>query len=310
METKNYSFYILKSDIEPDKIRYVGVTSNSISRRFTQHKYCAMHPEKRGLPVHKWMYSVYQNGGKINIEKIFECAESKWEETEKSLIKQYRDLGHNLLNIDSGGKGVITKEKRSIDSITRSVEAHKKPVTAYNLDGTKYRDFDSLTDAAQFLNGKINNIHSVLSGNSKSAYGYMWKYKSNEESNEKSIDQYQKKQIGIHIYQFDFNGNLLKQFESKKDVINFFNVTNYKALDRAIDNKTAYKESFWSTSPEIDITIFKSPFKYKIINGDNIIKVIEQKDIAKIIGSCKATVCSKLKNNTNFEYNGYIVEVI
>lgn len=35
METKNYSFYILKSDIEPEKIRYVGVTSNSISRRFT-----------------------------------------------------------------------------------------------------------------------------------------------------------------------------------------------------------------------------------------------------------------------------------
>ena len=306
METKNYSFYVLKSDIKPDEIRYVGVTSNSISRRFTQHKYCATHPEKRGLPVHKWMYSVYKQGGKINIEKIFECPESEWEETEKSLIKKYRDLGHNLLNIDLGGKGVITKEKRSIDSITRSTEAHKKPVTAYNLDGTKFRDFSSITEAAEFFNGKLNNIHSVLSGSSKSAYGYMWKYKSEEES----IDQYKKKQIGIGVYQFDFNGNLLKQFESKKDVITFFNVTNYKALDRAIDNRTAYKESFWSISPEIDITLFKSPFKYKITKGDNVTKVIEQKDVAEIIGSCKATVCSKLKNNTSFEYNGYIVEVI
>ncbi|MGM9532592.1 hypothetical protein [Intestinibacter sp.] len=134
----------------------------------------------------------------------------------------------------------------------------------------------------------------------------MWKYKSEEES----IDQYKKKQIGIGVYQFDFNGNLLKQFESKKDVITFFNVTNYKALDRAIDNRTAYKESFWAITPEIDITLFKSPFKYKITKGDNVTKVIEQKDVAEIIGSCKATVCSKLKNNTSFEYNGYIVEVI
>lgn len=35
METKNYSFYVLKSDIHPNEIRYVGVTSTSLSRRFT-----------------------------------------------------------------------------------------------------------------------------------------------------------------------------------------------------------------------------------------------------------------------------------
>lgn len=71
------------------------------------------------------MYSVYEKGGKINIEKIDECSELEWEEREQFLIQKYKDLGHKLLNIDNGGKGVITKEKRSIDSITRSVEAHK-----------------------------------------------------------------------------------------------------------------------------------------------------------------------------------------
>lgn len=32
---KIYSFYVLKSDINPDEIRYVGVTTQSLSRRFT-----------------------------------------------------------------------------------------------------------------------------------------------------------------------------------------------------------------------------------------------------------------------------------
>lgn len=306
METKIYSFYVLKSDISPDEIRYVGVTTKTLSERFTQHKYCAKHPEKRGLPVHKWMHSVYEKGGKINIEKIDECSELEWEEREQFLIQKYKDLGYKLLNIDKGGKGVITKEKRSIDSITRSVEAHKKPVTAYNLDGTKYRDFDSITEAAEFLNGKINNIISVLTGNSKSACGYMWRYKSNEET----ISKYKKKSIGMKVYQFDLEGTFIQSFESKKDVLTYFNVNSHRTLDKAIDNKTEYKRFFWSLTPEIDISTFVSPFKYKITKGDQIIKVIEQKEIAEIIGMNKSTVCAKLKSSTSFYYNEYFVETI
>ena len=73
MENKIYHFYVLKSDLDPEQIRYVGVTSTTINKRFSQHKYCATHPEKCGLPVHKWMSSVYKKGGKIIIEKIDEC---------------------------------------------------------------------------------------------------------------------------------------------------------------------------------------------------------------------------------------------
>lgn len=306
MESKKYLFYVLKSDISPNEIRYVGVTTTSLARRFTQHRYCANHPEKRGLPVHKWMYSVYKKGGKINIEQIDQCFELEWEEKEKFLIQKYRDLGHDLLNVDEGGKGVITEEKRSKDSITRSAEKHRKPVTAYNLDGSKYRDFASLTEAANFCNGKINNIKSALSGNSKSACGYMWKYKSDDEF----IDKYEKEQIGTKIYQFDLEGKFIQEFESKKEVLKFFNVDSYRALTKAIKNKTEYKKYFWSLDPTIDVTTYISPFKYKITKDDKVIKVMEQKDVAEIIGSCKATVCAKLKKAMNFFYNGYLVESI
>lgn len=306
MKSKKYLFYVLKSDISPNEIRYVGVTTTSLARRFTQHHYCAKHPEKRGLPVHKWMHSVYEKGGKINIEQIDQCSELEWEKREKFLIQKYRDLGYDLLNIDEGGKGVITEEKRSKDSITRSAEKHRKPITAYNLDGSKYKDFSSLTEAANFCNGKINNIESVLSGNSKSAYGYMWKYKSENEF----IDKYKKEQIGTKIYQFDLEGKFIREFESKKEVLNFFNVDSYRALTNAIKNKTEYKKYFWSLDPIIDITTYISPFKYKITKDNKVIKVMEQKEVAEIIGSCKATICTKLKNNTSFIYNGYLIESI
>ena len=252
------------------------------------------------------MYSVYEKGGTINIEKIDECSELEWEDREQFLIQKYKDLGHKLLNIDKGGKGVITKEKRSIDSIVRSVEAHKKPVTAYYLDGTKYKDFGSITEAAEYLNGTITNITSVLAGNSKSACGYMWKYKSNEEV----ISKYEKKSIGMKVYQYDLEGVFIQSFASKKDVLAYFNVNSHRALDKAIDNKTEYKRFFWSLTPEIDTSTFISPFKYKITKGDKTIKVIEQKEIAEIVGMSKSTVNVKLKSSTSFYYNEYFVETI
>lgn len=62
---KVYKFYVLSTSTDIDNIRYVGVTTKTVQQRFYGHKYCAMHPEKRGLPVHKWMYKHYQLGEDI-----------------------------------------------------------------------------------------------------------------------------------------------------------------------------------------------------------------------------------------------------
>lgn len=35
MENKIYHFYTLKSDLDPEQIRYVGVTSTTINKRFS-----------------------------------------------------------------------------------------------------------------------------------------------------------------------------------------------------------------------------------------------------------------------------------
>ena len=98
------------------------------------------------------MYSVYKNGGTIIPKKIYECTEDVWEETEVSLIQKYKDLGYDLMNLDEGGKGVITAEKREKSSIERSAEAHRKSIVALHLDGTYFKEFSSIAEAGRFLN--------------------------------------------------------------------------------------------------------------------------------------------------------------
>lgn len=59
MANKIYNFYTLSASSDKNNIRYVGVTVKSVQERFYGHKYCALHSEKRGLPVHKWMWTHY-----------------------------------------------------------------------------------------------------------------------------------------------------------------------------------------------------------------------------------------------------------
>ena len=49
----------------------------------------------------------------------------------------------------------------------------------------------------------------------------------------------------IAIQMFDDNENLLKTFDSKKDALNYLNITCYKPLTRAIELHTKYKNYYW-----------------------------------------------------------------
>ena len=49
----------------------------------------------------------------------------------------------------------------------------------------------------------------------------------------------------IAIQMFDDNENLLKTFDSKKDALNYLNITCYKPLTRAIELHVKYKNYYW-----------------------------------------------------------------
>lgn len=111
--------------------------------------------------------------------KIDECNEENWEEKEIYYIQKYKNEGFKLLNIDKGGNGVVTAEKRSKSSLARCGEKHWKSIVAFNLDGSFYKEYPSITAAnKEFGSRSMFSIGNVLRGPGKSAFGYIWKYKS------------------------------------------------------------------------------------------------------------------------------------
>lgn len=301
-----YHIYVLSSSEDPENIRYVGVTSKKVSERFSQHKYCANHSEKRGLPVHKWMYSKYKDGGTILVKEIDSCDESEWENREQYWIKFYKDQGYNLMNLDKGGKGVITKEKRSKNSIERSIEGHEKPIVALNKDGSFYKRFDSATKAAKFFNLKSKTaITNAVSGWSKSCYGYLWVYECDYDPSK--IYNYKPDFNTTPVYQFDLQGNLIKYWYKITQLDKLPGYTS-QSVKHAIKNKKAYHDFYWSFENKIDTSQYSNLFKYKITNDTECKYFKFQKEIANYLNISNSVICTKLKEGEKVK--GYTITKI
>lgn len=306
MENKKFQFYVLSSSEDPENIRYVGVTTKQINERFSQHKYCANHLEKRGLPVHKWMYSKYKNGGTIIFKKIDECGNDSWEEREQYWIKYYRDKGYKLLNISKGGKGVITKDMRDKSSIQRSIEGHEVPVIALNMDGSVFKRFDSAIKAAEYFNTSNTSITNALNGWSKSSCGYLWVREKDYDPNNKYKYSPDSENRRVKVYEFSLNGDLIKIWDKITD---FEKIKGYSSngVRSAIKDKKEYHNSYFSLEENIDITTFKNPYKFYIINNNETNYFKSQRELSNYLNISESTLSYYLKNNI-LNINGYKIE--
>lgn len=308
-----YRFYVLSASGDPDNYRYVGVTStSSVKKRFYGHKYCAMHKEKRGLPVHKWMYKHYSLGEDIIVKEIHTCDESQWRSEEVRLIKEYREAGYDLLNVQEGGEGVITKNMRSLSSIERSIKAHELPV--YAIDpGTMnvVYAFESTAKAAKALKIKAKTaIGNVLSGRTKKSHGYYWVYKKDWDKGINKVDTSPKKDISKYkLYKFDFDGNFLIKYESLDQFMLIENIHNPSAVKNAAEECRFYLNSFWSFSEELDhYTCLERYYELKEVSplGKIIQMYHKQGDVSKRFNLYPSQVCIRIKNHVAFPNGNYI----
>lgn len=303
---KIYNFYVLSASSDIDNVRYVGVTTKTVQQRFYGHKYCANHEDKRGLPVHKWMYSHYQKGETIIVKQIDSCGIDCWEEKEQYWIAYYKNLGFQLLNISNGGNGVVTKEMRSTSSVERSIKGHEKPIVALYKDGTFYKEFESATKAAEELNLKSKSaISNVLKGRSKSSAGFLWVYKENYDF--KAQYSYNIVEKGTKIYQFDINGILINEYPSKH-FIDKLEGWSRNGLNSAIRNKTLYHDTYWSESKDIDLDEYEPYFYYQELdNSGEIVEMYRyQTEICNKFNVSSGTVCINIKEGKLFP-NGNII---
>lgn len=242
-------------------------------------------------------------GEQILIKEIDSCLEEEWEETEIFYITQYKQNGFDLLNVSKGGCGVVTAEMRSIDSMTRSAIGHQKPVIALNLDGSFYKEYTSVKEAAKDINILTTSIGNVLSGRSKSAGGYIWVYKQKYSSNEEYNYHPGYLDMRIPVYLFDVNGNLAKTLDKLSDAEKIKGWSE-NGIRHAIDNKTIYHGYYPSYSKTINVDDYLKNFKYKILDKDgNIIKYLNLLEEALKIMNTNTYMYYKNVKNNEFKYN-------
>lgn len=100
----------------------------------------------------------------------------------KSISKVVR--GHNKT---AGGYVWRFSDEKEITYAKRAYrtppQRKKKAILQYSLDGTLIREYESVTEAT-VQNGykDHSNISICLSGRTKSAYGYIWKYKAHDDT--------------------------------------------------------------------------------------------------------------------------------
>jgi hypothetical protein len=161
-------------------------------------KQCASNPTKvvlqydlSGNLIKEWLsaVSVYK---KLKI-KPERCCQGRMK-TSKGFIWRYKDEWFDL----------------GLDKL----DEHSKKVTQYDLKGNFIRDFDSIKEALESLDSKHVNISSCCSGLSKSAGGFIWRYKGDE-----SPKKYSNRTIR-GVLQYDLLGNLIGEYDSLIEAAN------------------------------------------------------------------------------------------
>lgn len=160
----NYKVYLLECPIE-GKIKYVGITSQDVKKRYKRHL-----AETNQNPKTEWFKSLK----KQNLQPILKLVESNLSflaanQIEQKLIKKYNKDGHLTNSFIDG------KHQNKISAPNR------RPVLQYSFDGKFVRRFESTHEAVKHFNKPTNqasDISRCCNGQQKTAYGYIWKYES------------------------------------------------------------------------------------------------------------------------------------
>lgn len=163
-ETK---IYVL---IDPNtiKVRYIGITCQSLSDRLGNHIHDARYRESDNYHKSRWIQSLLSKDQRPIIKQIKLCStREEAERVESEMIMKYKDK-HNLVNISEGNGEFTSKGQHSAS------EYNSKKVYVYNYDGTYYATYNSHIECSEELDIYISCIEKCLRGEYKYAKGYQF----------------------------------------------------------------------------------------------------------------------------------------
>lgn len=244
---KKVNIYVLL-DPSTCKVRYIGITTQSIKRRLFKHVEDAMYSKKSTHKIN-WIRKLISEGKFPLIKKLTEV--NDWYSAlklEKHLIKKYkvsRNLTNNEDYIDGAFKRTVTDEQRvSASKKAKSFyerggkASHRKEVNCYKLDGTFVRKFDSMSEAAKTLNLSLRHVCLVVSGKKPQLKGYVFTKITEAAPENLQFDPNWAKKKKIKV--LDLESGICKTYSSRTELAKELGVTN-SAINYYLKNPSSLK---------------------------------------------------------------------
>lgn len=92
----------------------------------------------------------------------------------------------------------------------------KKAIIQCDLEGKYIKSFKSINEASRCIGKSPQSIRKCLNGDYRSAYGFIWKYKDQNNVIRKRV---------CKIYQCDLSGKTIQSFKSVKDASSSLNIS-------------------------------------------------------------------------------------
>lgn len=229
---KKINIYVLLDPLSC-KVRYIGITTQSILKRFNKHIQEALYSKNKTYKIN-WIKKLISEHRLPVVKKLTEV--NDWQtalKIERNLIKKYK-ISRNLTNnedyIDGAFKKTITNEQKIAASIKAKSFyekggkcAKRIEIKCFKKDGSFFRTFESMTEASKVLNLSLRHILLVVKGKKPQLKGYIFRKISDEDPSPIVFDSYwgTKKKIEI----LDLETGVSKIYNSYKEAAIELNVT-------------------------------------------------------------------------------------
>lgn len=211
------TIYTLSSSSNPDNIRYIGKTKESLKKRLAGHITLAKSNLLKRYShnyTSNWINKELSLNNTIIIKELDETSDLDWEYLERYWISQFKHWGFSLTNLTKGGDGNkgqhfsedsnklrsqklkgIPRPKEVKDKISKSnkgkvlssihrenvrmsiIKLQGRPVEQFTLDNVFIKEWSCIAEAARFYKVDKSSLMRCCKGIFKKSAGFVWKYK-------------------------------------------------------------------------------------------------------------------------------------
>jgi len=246
-----------------NKQRYVGLTTQDVSKRWKDH--ISQAKSNPSTPLHKSIVKYGAHNHKIRIveddipiddlpdREIHWIAEfdtfhngynqTTGGETSKTIHDDVKDkISQTMLGVSKSPEHTnkmreTLREIRHTFGVSGDGKHHRRSVRATNVETKEVLEFESITEACNFLGKPVNYSGGITRAikNNYMAYGYTWE-RLDDKPNKRSVKGYGK-----------WTGELLYEFDSISKASLALSGSRTHAIKRSLNNpgKSTWKGCYW-----------------------------------------------------------------